>query len=196
MLTASDPLSSTDWLLTALGFNPHTNFRYSESSGTQVIMEGDSSLRIHPDGTVLYQSGSQPVLKIGSGQEALSVNETILGTEGLLTSLTGSIPSGAGFCLLEFQQDGASTVLRFGYHVDGLPIRFSDGGFAAEVTLDGSGITRLSLRFRQYTLSGESSRLLPLKQAMAIAAGQPGAELAVGYTDNNGDTVSAQWLLE
>ena len=196
VLSASDPLSSTDWLLTALGFNPHTNFRYSESSGTQVIMEGDSSLRIHTDGTVLYQSGSQPVLKIGSVQEALSVNETVLGTEGLLSSLLGNFSSSAAFYLLELQQSGATSVLRFGYHVDGLPIRFSDGGFAAEVTLEGSEVTKLSLRFRQYTLSDESARLLPLKQALAIAAGHPGAELAVGYADNNGDTVSAQWLLE
>ena len=196
VLSASDPLSSTDWLLTALGFNPHTNFRYSESSGTQVIMEGDSSLRIYTDGTVLYQSGSQPVLKITSGQESLTVNEMILGTEGLLSSLLGNFSSSAGFYLLEFQQNGNTTVLRFGYHADGLPIRFSDGGFAAEVTLDGSSVTRLSLRFRQYTPSGGSSRLLPLKQALAIAAGHPGAELNVGYADNNGDSVSAQWLLE
>ena len=159
-------------------------------------MEGDSSLRIHTDGTALYQSGSQPVLKIASGQEGLSVNETILGTQGLLSSLMGSISNNAGFYLLGFQQSDTATVLRFGYHVDGLPIRFSDGGFAAEVTLDGSKVTKLSLRFRQYTLSDESSRLLPLKQALAIAASHPGAELAVGYADNNGDTVSAQWLLE
>ena len=84
------------------------------------------------------------------------------------SSLRRSIfSSSAAFYLLELQQSGATSVLRFGYHVDGLPIRFSDGGFAAEVTLEGSEVTKLSLRFRQYTLSDESARLLPLKQALA-----------------------------
>ena len=54
----------------------------------------------------------------------------------------------------------------------------------------------MTLCFRQYTAEGESSLLLPLKQAIAIAAQQPGKELFLAYTDSGGDTVSAAWLLE
>ena len=80
--------------------------------------------------------------------------------------------------------------------MDGLPIRFSDGSCAAEVTLTGTAVTRLSLRFRQYTATDSSAPLLPLRQALAIAAGSAGAEIAIGYADTGSDTVSAAWLLE
>ena len=74
--------------------------------------------------------------------------------------------------------------------------RFSDGGSAAEIALSGTAITRLSLRFRQYSASGEMSLLLPLRQTLAIAAEHPGTELSVGYADSGGDTVSASWLAD
>ena len=64
------------------------------------------------------------------------------------------------------------------------------------MVLSGTCVSALTLCFRQYTAEGESSLLLPLKQAIAIAAQQPGKELFLAYTDSGGDTVSAAWLLE
>ena len=63
------------------------------------------------------------------------------------------------------------------------------------------GVSRMAI-YLQRIQSGAVSRdnniriLRESPSALAIAAGHPGAELAVGYADNNGDTVSAQWLLE
>ena len=54
----------------------------------------------------------------------------------------------------------------------------------------------MTLRIRQYTSLEESSLLLPLRQALAVAARHPGTELTIGYVDNGSDTVSAQWLAE
>ncbi len=53
----------------------------------------------------------------------------------------------------------------------------------------------LSLRFRQYTDAGETSLLLPLRQALAIAVQREGGELSIGYVDN-GVTASAKWLAD
>ena len=75
-----------------------------------------------------------------------------------------------------------------------MPVRFSDGSYAAEVTLTGSTISTLSLHFRQYTATGEKSLLLPLRQALAIAAKSDGAELSLGYADNGAAALSACWL--
>ena len=58
-----------------------------------------------------------------------------------------------------------------------------------------SVVTALTLRFRQYADAGEMSLLLPLRQALAIAARQEGAELSIGYLDN-GETASARWLAD
>lgn len=196
-LAAVNPLTDDDWLLSALDFNPHTNYRHQESDGTQIIAEGVRSLRIRSDGTVLYQSGSDPTLDIASTREdAPTAEEAVLGAGALLNRLLSDVSSDARLYLQSFRQEGGVTELQFGYQINGLPIRFSDGGCAAEVTLAGTAVTRLSLRFRQYTPSDSSTPLLPLRQALAIAAGHSGAEMAIGYADNGGDTVSAAWLLE
>ena len=71
-----------------------------------------------------------------------------------------------------------------------------DGGPAAEVTLSGTSVTVLTIRFRQYTSTGESSLLLPLRQALAILAESPGSQLSMGYVDSGGETVPASWLAE
>ena len=85
-------------------------------------------------------------------------------------------------------------VLRYGYQINGTPIRFADGGAAAEITLTGSVIYSMSLRLRTYTATSELSLLLPLPQALAIAAQHPGAELSIGYADSGASSISACWL--
>ena len=72
---------------------------------------------------------------------------------------------------------------------------FDRDGSAAEVTLSGSVVSGLTFRFRQYADTGETSLLLPLRQALAIAARQEGAELSIGYVDSGG-AASAKWLAD
>lgn len=194
-LSAGTPLSDTSWLLNALGFNPNTKNRYTESSGTEVIMEGERALYIRPDGSIYYQSGGEPFLTITAAEEVPTLREAAAGTGLLLNALLAPVSSDAGLYLESIRQNGSSTVLCFAYQVNGVPIRLSSG-FAAEVTLTGNSVSTLSLRFRQYTATNENSLLLPLRQAAAIAARQKGAELTIGYADNGGSTISANWLAD
>ena len=194
VLHVSNPLAETDWLLSALQFNPRTNSRYTESSGAEVVGEGERSLRIHPDGSVFYRSGGEAVLTVDAAvSDAPTAWEAAAGASALVSSLFTSSGNAAPY-LQSVYQNSSSTVVRFGYQVKGVPIRFSDGSYAAEVTLTGSTISTLSLHFRQYTATGEKSLLLPLRQALAIAAKSDGAELSLGYADNGAAALSACWL--
>lgn len=112
----------------------------------------------------------------------------------LLSELLAPVMGDAQMYLEQIQQVGAATTLRFGYQAGGVPIRFADGGCAAHVTLSGTTVSSMELRIRQYTVTENDSLLLPLRQALAIAAG--GAELSIGYADSGGDTVSAAWLAD
>ena len=56
-------------------------------------------------------------------------------------------------------------------------------------------MTALVLRFREYHPLEESSLLLPLAQALAVAAGNPGEELSIGYVERNGEC-RACWLCD
>ena len=64
------------------------------------------------------------------------------------------------------------------------------------VCLAGGVISDMTFRVRQYTVEGTASLLLPLRQALAIAAQQEGAELSIGYADGGAGTISAGWLAE
>lgn len=194
-LSVSGSLSDASWLLNALGFNPNTKNRYTESSGTEVIMEGERSLYIRPDNSIYYQSGGETYLTINAAEDIPTLREAAAGTGLLLNALLSHIPSDAGLYLESIRQSGSTTVLCFEYQVNGVPVRLSSG-CAAEVTLSGNSVSTLSLRFRQYTAANENSLLLPLRQAAAIAARQKGAELTIGYADNGSSTISASWLAD
>ena len=192
--TMGDPLAGgTDWLLLALGFNPRSRTRHTESNGTELIMDGDRTLRIRPDNSVRYQSGDDPSLSVKAAGELPTAREAALGAGTLLGGLLSPVCGEAQLWLQNIRRNGNVTVLRFGYQAGGVPIRFQDGGYAAEVTLTGTAVTSLVLRFRQYNPTGESSLLLPLPQALAVAAANPGKELSIGYVERNGEC-RACWL--
>ncbi len=192
--TAGDPLAGgTDWLLSALSFNLRSRTRHTESNGTELIMDGDRTLRVRPDNSVHYQSGDEPSLRVKAAGDLPTAREAALGAGSLLEGLLSPVSGEARPWLQSLRRGGEVTVLRFGYQLGGLPVRFQDGGFAAEVTLTGSAVTALTLRFRQYVPAEEASLLLPLPQALAVAAGDPGKELSVGYVERAG-TCRACWL--
>ena len=192
-LTAANSPEDTDTLLAALAFNPHTNSRYQDSGGAEVIVEGEQVIRITSNGTLTY-SGGESALTVESTDALPSLHEAAVGAQTVLEALVS--PGDARLYLFSASQSGQETTLTFGYQSGGVPIRFSDGKPAAEVTLTGRSISALSLRRRQYTVSSALSLLLPLRQAAAIAAGKPGAELSIGYTDTGAAALSAAWLAD
>lgn len=194
-LDVSSSTEDTSALLSALGFNPYANTRYTESNGTEVVMEGDQTLRLSPDGHLRYQSGTYPTLSVAKGDEP-SLEEAVQGAWELLhTLLAGHLGSAAPY-LSQVIQSGDTTVLQFGLHVDGMPIRFSDDAPAAEIRLQGSAVLSLSAVLRSYTLSGENAAPLPLRQASAIAALDPGKGLSLAYVDDGSSVCELSWLSE
>lgn len=189
-LSVSGAVSDTAALMSALSFNPHTNFRYAESSGAEVVVEGERTLRIRADGEVTYQGGDDALrLADAAGDDAVT------GAFELLSALLSSQGGDADLYLQDLRTDGSVQTLRFGYQYAGLPIRLSSGRPAAEVTLDGGCVTRLTVRLRQYAETEGGEPLLPLAQALSIARRYPGRELALRYLDD-GSSASVQWLAE
>lgn len=185
---------STDDLLTALGFNPHTNSRYLDASGTEVVVEGDRVVRLSASGAFSYTSGGETSLAVEAVGGVPTAREAASGVQALLERL---IPAGDGrLYLLSLEQSGEETRLTFGYHLNGVPIRFTDGSPAGEVILSGSAVAALYLQPRQYLAEDSVSALLPLRQAMAIAAGEEGRELSIGYADHGAYPLSAVWLAD
>ena len=194
VLTAGAPAAISDSLLSSLAFNPHTQTRWTEEGGTEVIVDGDRSLRIREDGSLTYRSGGSDALTIGHS-DLPTLWEAVTETEALLSRLC--VPGNeAELYLKSVSRSGNATTLTFDYHFQGVPIRSSGGGAAAKVTLSGSVVSSITFTSREYHVTEEQALLLPLRQAAAIAAGTPGAELFIGYADLGDAQVSPQWLCE
>lgn len=193
VFSAAASLPESDTLLPALGFYPRTNSRYTEPGGVEVITDGDRTLRLIPEGAIRYRSGGDPALTVGAAGETPALPQLVMGAHTLLTSLLPD--QNGGLYLQKVRRTETSTTLTFGWQIGGVPVRFSDGGNAAEIVLSGSTVSSLYLRFRQYTDTGETSPLLPLRQAMAIAARQEARELSIGYVDS-GAAATACWLAD
>lgn len=193
-LTAADPPADTDDLLPLLRFNPHTNARYEESGGTQVIVENDRSLRLTADRHLSYSGGAEGGVSVEAAGQIPTVWEAAAGVGALLQRL--SPPSDAGLYLTGLTRTGEETHLTFGFHVDGVPIRLPGGTAAAEAVLTGQSLTSLTLLRRTYRRGEAVSLLLPLTQTLAVAPQTGGAELFIGYADRGVYPLSAAWLAE
>jgi len=134
-------------------------------------------------------------LSVDAAGNLPTLEEAVAGAVPLVNSLLPAGSEDIALYLTGIRQFGDTTTLTFDYQVRGVPIRLSSGN-AAEVTLSGTAVSSLSLRFRQYTVTGNNSLLLPLQQAAAIAAQRPGFELTIGYTDNGGNMIGANWLAD
>ena len=192
---SAQTMSNVDFVLNTLQFNPNTKSRYTESSGTEVIVEDGRSLRIHTDGRMIYQGGDI-ALTVDSEHGQVTLPELISGSSALLNRLLSFYSNDAVLYLKDVQQDSSTTTLTFDYQVDGVPVHFSNGDSAATITLSDTNITSLNLYFRQYLLSGSNTLLLPLRQAMAIATQEKSSELFIGYVDHGNSTVHAGWISE
>lgn len=188
---ASCPAESALWNL--LGFNPRTNNYYLESDGTQVILEGDSTLRLQPGAVIRYEGSG---LSLSDRESFPDAGDAVEAGERFLAALLQSCGSNAGLLLRQVQATANGWIMHFDYHAGGYPIRSGSGGAMASLTLRGTTVAELELNLRRYTVTEAASPLLPLTQALAIARRYAGAELSLGYLDGGGDALSAGWLAE
>ena len=197
-LSASAPLSESDFaaLLSAAEFNPHTQDRYSESSGTVVVLEGQRSLRLQPDGTVTYSGGSAQAnsLYLVSADTRADCAEAAVAAQTLLGALTRGRLGAAALYLSAATATSDGWLLLFDYAVDGTPVRFADGTHAAEITVSDGSITAFTLHCRRYVKTDAVETLLPVTLAAAVCRAYPDSELSVAYVDSYADTVSADWI--
>ncbi len=182
-------------------FNPHTESAYTDSSGSTVIPEVYGTLRLQPDGSVFYQSGSAAAGSLyfisAADPSEPTMTELAAGAQRLVFTLLRDSCGDAELYLSSFAHSGKRCTVTFDYVVGGTPLRFSDGSHAAEVVIDEQTVTAFSLRCRSYTLSDVSALLLPVRQAAAIAAaGYHDAELRVCYEDSGADTVGVNWFAD
>ena len=200
-LSVSNALSGNeDVFLRRAEFNPHTENRFTESSGTVIVREVSSTLYLRPDGTVDYQ-GTDAIPESlyfvsAASPDAPTLSEAATAAQRLMLTLLQDSLGDASLYLSNAIPSGNGFEITFDLMVDGTPIRFSNGSHAAVVTVEDQRITAFTLKARRYALTGDTPLVLPFAQAAAIARVWRGAELLVAYVDGGGETAAPAWIAE
>ncbi len=201
VLAASNPLvSAEESFLRSAGFNPHSENRFTEASGTVIVREVTSTLYLRPGGVVDYQgwdSAPDPLYSVSAAvpgsptpSEAAAAAQTLIST--LLRGLLGD----AVLCMRGVTETDTGYEITFDLMANGVPVRFSDGSHAAVVSVEGGRITAFSLHARRYTVTEETTPLLPFSLSSAVARVWDEAELIIAYVDSGGERVPPVWIAE
>jgi hypothetical protein len=194
---ADDPLETDSSFLkntaTALGFNPFAETSYTASDGSRQFSEGDGSLSVSTDGVIRYvqrtSSGETARFAAASTEPSALIEQA----RALLETLTESSLGDAQLVMTGFALSGSTATVTFTYFLDGIPVCLSSGD-AATVTFNGTTLSSLTLRARTYTLSDETTTLLPAAQAAALVAAD--TYLTVEYADYGGEALTCGWVAE
>lgn len=198
LTAAPAPIASDmDALLSHLDFvrNP---LRYPQSDGTQAVEESPRTLRVRPDGTILY-TGDTPaavgrLFDVAGGRENPTAIESVLAVHRLMETLLGG-EGDTQWYLSGYEDTASGCRLTLDYLVGGVPVYFSDGAPAMEAEIAHGVLISFTLRCRQYTPAQESVSLLPARQAAAIAQSlYPGGFLTPGYADRLTAAPTLSWL--
>lgn len=172
-----------------LGFNPYGDGYYTESDGTVVFSESGCTLRISPNGTVALTNQERGSSRFSAAESSAAAQ--IEAVRALLDTLTDGRLGEAELFLTEYTEEEGTTTISFSYYINGIPIRLTDGA-AATATLDGTTLTALTVRVRNYETLSRTVTLLPVRQAYALAP--TGANLHIGYADTGDGELTAGWM--
>lgn len=189
-------------LLQVLDFNVHTQSRYPETDGTEVVVESPRTLRFSPGGTVSYTGEGEitaSLFKVPCAGDEPTQAEALLACWHLATALTDA--AGASPLVLRSAEPApGGWRISFGYQPLGWDVFFDQPSSelssleALSVTVTGRTITAFTYRCRAYSSTEDLSLLMPPVQAAAVASVYPGAGLTVGYADDGSGVLSARWL--
>ena len=167
-------------LLAAMGFNPNTNYRYTQADGDIVFVDEQRTLHVGPSGRVTYRDGT--VYQYGGTDER----------EALKLCLN-SIPSGPAFWgdgQLNFSgmeaKDGVVTA-EFNYALNGAAFI----GCRSVFTVRGANITEADIQLCPAVFGERSEELIPQRQAALLLSEGSGLELR--YSEAEDGIWLPQW---
>lgn len=197
-LKADNPLYAgidEEDLLGLLNINSIVAIPYTEPDGTKVFVDGDTTLRIYPDGRAVFRLSGEDGLTVGASDVA-STSEVVEKAYAIASDSIGRYCGMAEPCFTGITYNAETEVftVTFDYSVNGLPVMCADGRHALEMKVKDGIVTNLSLYYREYSSTGSLfSPLLPEKQAVALVQAKGGGEPLLVYEDS-GYSVSVTWL--
>ena len=158
------------------------------TSGDAIVGVGTQfNIRVSQDGQVLYRRTGAPEADVIEPDFTLS--ELI---ELARVIVENSVGEKSGEAEVKFEAiryvDGIYTVY-FGYYIAGGRVYLHEDRHAAVIAVASGIVIDAELNFRSFFLSGDYTRLLPERQALAAAGG----EFILSYSDTGQELIHPAW---
>lgn len=192
-LVASNPLQTSEGsqLLSIFGMNNYVATHYLEADGTNVYVEGEKSLRLSVNGSLLYNS-----------LDSEDNNKLLVGTSdvidiaySLATSIVELESGNLQMSHISYDQNTDKYIVKFEYVCDGVVVCYGGRSSAMEIMINGAGeLVRADILCRNYTAQEEITPM-PERQALAVITELGGGEPMLAYTDD-GENVELGWVIK
>lgn len=181
-------------ILSSFGFNTYSVNSYIESDSTRVYVEETNTLRITPDGTLVFDNGAQDELKPMSGMDMQVRTQNI--AQGALIVEQAVLPylgDASAFLLRQYHDElSGNYVVVFSAVSDAIKIELP-GGYLARFEFRGTQLVKAYVNLTTFSRSGTSDILLPSIYAAAAAGyGTPATVLETRYSIRGG-IAKAAW---
>ena len=159
-----------------------------------LLVEGNDSLRLMEDGTLTFHTIGDADFRLllpeNTDQGALDY------TRDLADDTVGKWCEGATLYLSGVQETADGLEIHYRYCLNGIPVELPEGNPAARFTVRNGAVTDFFLYFRSYSVTDETTLILPELQAAAVLGTSTveGKELTLVYRDSGGDMVGAGWI--
>jgi len=158
-------------------------------SGDVLICVGtEFNISVFPDGRVVYRRTSDDFAD--DAANSLSTIELIERARAITADSVGLTSGDASVQFEAFEYDNGEFSVFFGYYIAGGRVYLNNDSFASTITFSSGEITFAELNFRNFTLTGEYSRLLPERQVFAAAGG----EFILSYFDTGPEVLLPSWV--
>ena len=181
---------SSETLMAAFGMNSNLARGYLETDGTEVYLEGSTTLRLGADGLLRYTCRT-----LDEPEANLSPTDAVNLAMGILDGTVG-LESGMAELRLSysaFDEETHEYTLQFEYAVNGLPVSIQGRSCAAEFHISGSTVTEAGILFRSYAYTGGTESPLPANLAVALEQERGGGEPRLSYIDTS-SSVYVNWI--
>lgn len=173
--------TDTDRLLQSVGMNSYVATSYSEADGTTVFVDEEATLRISPDGSVIFRRSGAPGVTSDLQASTIASIAWRIAEQNISKTCGDAAVIFSGITRNEGQRTGT---IYLDYAVNGIPIQL-DNGHAAEIVTRGETVLQARLQMKQFFLNEEEEAILPCLQAFAIAGAEnASAQLAYVNIDN------------
>ena len=189
-------------IIKSFGFTPYSISEHVEKDGTQVYIAGSSTIRIEPDGFIVYRNTDTSAdatqgIFVRSASETASETE-IFETACTLVSRLAQITGGDGKLYpksFSYIRGENRCVADFGWSVNGVPIDRQKTGYAARVVISDMKVIAVEFYMHRYQNTDRPSNLLNKKLAAAAVENKSG-KLEIRYTDGGQTDLEPGWYLK